>query len=137
MGFKAQAAVTKLDWDFRPFVDATGTSPEPSGDAIGDYWSDYMSALRESQQNIQDFQDRRNETKDSEERKAIDVQFDAYQKKHAKEMLSVRIDLLAKLLDNVPSSSQMHGLPGRIFDAYELAVQEELSPKGLTNDTNS
>lgn len=34
MGFNASTAVEKLEWDFRPHVDADGVTPEPSTDEI-------------------------------------------------------------------------------------------------------
>jgi hypothetical protein len=137
MAFKAQGSVSRLDWDFNPYVAAKGTSPEPSGTAIGDYWADYLSMLRQSQQNVQEMQDKRNAAETVEEKRAIDTEFDEYQKVQAKERIARRIDLLAKLLDNCPTAEQMADLPGRIFDAYEVSVQEELSPKGLTSATES
>jgi hypothetical protein len=70
MAFKAQGSVSRLDWDFNPYVAAKGTSPEPSGTAIGDYWADYLSMLRQSQQNVQEMQDKRNAAETVEEKRA-------------------------------------------------------------------
>lgn len=49
MGFKAEDAVPKLEWDFRPWVDAHGVSPEPSGVALFTFqqnWFNVTQAFR-------------------------------------------------------------------------------------------
>lgn len=45
MGFKAQDAVAALEWNFRPFVDASGTSPEPSDQAINRFRRRYFRVI--------------------------------------------------------------------------------------------
>lgn len=37
MGFDASKAIEKLDYDFRPYVNASGTTPEPSSSQMTDF----------------------------------------------------------------------------------------------------
>jgi hypothetical protein len=34
MGFQAEDVVEKLEWDFRPYVDASGVAPEPTTEQV-------------------------------------------------------------------------------------------------------
>jgi hypothetical protein len=43
--FSAADAVVKLDWNFRPFVDANGTVPEPTTDQVGAFFDDLRVIL--------------------------------------------------------------------------------------------
>lgn len=43
--FNADEAVQKLDWSFKPFVDAEGVVPEPSTDRVGAFFDDLRIAL--------------------------------------------------------------------------------------------
>lgn len=38
MGFNADTVVQKLEWNFRPHVEASGVSPEPSTEKVGAFF---------------------------------------------------------------------------------------------------
>lgn len=48
MGFVATEAIEALDYDFTPHVDAKGTIPEPSADAVETFRNHVMGAVRSS-----------------------------------------------------------------------------------------
>lgn len=158
MGFKADDAVPALEWDFRPFVDAHGVSPEPSNKAIYQFNQQFRSTvdavLRVKkaliQQEIKKLEGRPPEELEAELAKWAKLEWQEATDLMLTEISSVmpseevlaiadrQCELVAELLQNCPTKEQISGLPGRIKAAYlGWIVGQVMSPELAAVDTNS
>lgn len=149
MGFTAEGSVSGLDWSFKPYVDASGVTPEPSSDQIKDYWAGYGALLQDEQERLSDWQERLDAAaKDKDKARKIREEFKQAQRVNADESQNRRIELLAKLCGatadaegnltgGCPTIEQIRALPGRVFDAFNESMQEALVPKALKPGTTS
>jgi hypothetical protein len=128
-----------LDWTFRPFVEASGVTPEPTSDQITDYWSGYGELLDNNRIEVEKFDRRRKELGDDpdpDRLAGLDVEFREWQRKNAAATITRRIALLAALCSDCPTAEQLTELPGRILDAFQQAMQDALVPKASTSATS-
>lgn len=139
MGFKAEDAVPKLEWDFTAYVpDAKGVSPEPSTEALLQF-NLSMRALAEAElrvkksmalQEADKLNDRSNEEKQAEVERWASMDFEGGAIEVLAELArfvsveeGVRIarrqaELVAKLLQDSPTADQIMQLPMRVRTAY-------------------
>lgn len=137
MGFDAKEAVPALDWDFRPYVEASGTTPEPSNQEIVRYMTRVRSiieaARRTAMAQIEDETERAKKMTE-EELDAVRARWAGVGWKEGVEILEAEIPLDASaqgqemvraMAENVekmskgsPTADQIMGLPGRIRSQY-------------------
>lgn len=137
-GFKAETAVEKLEWDFRPYIEARGVSPEASGTKIWTFqqnWSNVTSAARRtaiSRAALRDKEDRERsaEAIESEFSKWAGLTWDEAVDETSNLMAGMYGEVnqeelherLAKLVDEVtdgcPNTEQIMALPGRVRASY-------------------
>lgn len=140
MGFNADEAVPKLEWDFTKYCgpDAKGVSPEPSSDALYDFNVQTRNlidatirtkkalALKEAER----LNGRSKEEKEAEVTRWAAMSLDEataavfdelaaiLPTKEAKQLGERQARLVAETLQDCPSAEQILGLPGRIQAAY-------------------
>lgn len=139
MGFKAEDAVPKLEWDFTAYVSgAKGVSPEPSTDALLEF-NLSMRALAEAELRVKKsmvlmetdkLNERSKEEKQAEVERWASLDFEGGSIEVLAELAQfvsveegVRLarrqaELVAKLLQDCPTADQIMGLPMRIRTAY-------------------
>jgi hypothetical protein len=139
MAFKASESTSDLKWDFRPFVDAFGETPEPSSDQISDYWASELARMRESQRRAEEFNsqlDDLTKAKDEDGIRALHDKYDSESIALGKSNLDERRHVLSQLCSDCPNYDQINALPGRIFEAFEFEMQQSLGPKARRTDTS-
>jgi hypothetical protein len=138
MGFKATEATSKLEWDFRPYLDAHGVSPEPSGTALWTFqqnWTNTANAARRTAVSRAALLDKEEQKKSSDEiaaeladwaamdwEQAVQATADMMGGLYGEVNLDELHGRLAALVDSVtgscPSQEQIMALPGRVRAAY-------------------
>jgi hypothetical protein len=159
MGFKADDAVPKLEWDFTKYVaGAKGVSPEPSNMALLSF-SVKMQSLGASElrtKKAQAQQEADKLTNQSPEEKAAEVKrwaamdpevgpaevlaelMEFVSPKEGERIALEQAKLVAEVFDNCPSVEQIMGLPGRIRMAYIGWVAGQLmNPEFVAAGTRS
>jgi hypothetical protein len=122
MAFKANTTVHALDYDFRPHVDAVGTTPEPSDKAVRHFLYE-IQKLMEKMPDTEDpnFIDRFREMSEED--------FDA--------LADQVLDLVAEITQGSPTRDEIAALPHRIQRAYINWLRKELTdpevPSAATN----
>lgn len=137
MGFKAQGAVPALEWDFRPYVDASGVSPEPSGTAMFTFQQNYTNAVQAAKRQTLS----RGALADQKTERSADEMREELQKwasysfeeaieesgqllesivgtKYAQELIERIAGLIDELTGGCPNRQQILDLPGRIRSTY-------------------
>lgn len=138
MGFKAEEAVDKLEWDFRPYVDAFGVSPEPSGQALWLFqqnWVHTADAARRtavSRAAVRDKEERGRTSEQVQEEiarwagltwdEAIEetskMMSGTYAEVNSEELHRRMATLIDELTKGCPNTEQIMGLPGRNRAAF-------------------
>lgn len=125
----AKPDIVKLDYDFRPYVQASGTTPEPSEDMI----YDFQVKVRNTAKLLG------REDIDSNDRIAT-VQFLRSLSKEDMKQVNIQVfNALGELTQGRPSAEDMLSLNSqayRLGQAYIGSLMGDLlNPKGVTNDT--
>lgn len=132
MGYKAKDSVDPLDYDFQPFLDVQGKTPEFTDERIKDYWSGVESMTRRHLDVMARWEKRRRDLGDVPEAAALDEftdEYEAWESENIDKRRDKRIKLLAMLCDNQPAYDELKQLPSRVFDDFEAAMRDELTPK--------
>lgn len=111
MGFKASDAVQPLDYDFRPFVDVYGVTPEPSNKQMVDFQytsRDIMSVIGISF-------DPDNQSEMLEEMQNLS-------REHMDKIEDAFNEALAKLTSGKPSKEDVQALQGASFRHYRAYI---------------
>lgn len=156
-GFKADEAVAKLEWDFRPWVDASGVSPEPSDVALELFQRNYnnnIQAARRTTLSRAALMDQDSGKKTAEEIReelkawasynwdeAVDASaelLDGALEKDTARQLHLRLaTLISELTGECPATEQIMGLPVRIRSAYiGWFVGQVSNPEGVAVGTS-
>jgi len=154
--FDAAKAVPTLDWDFRPYVEASGTSPEPTSEALYEFLVDYRNLVEgatrtKSALAVKEAERMRNLSPEEKEaeverwasmtwQEGAEVLFDELSKiapsKEILEFSDKQAELVDRVFQSCPSKEQINALPGRIKAAYFGWVQGELTnPEHVAADT--
>lgn len=156
MGFKAQEAVSALDWDFNPWVKARGTTPEPSNREITTFIRDYnllLESVRRTQ--LAKLDKAKSEINESEEvagnreqelarwaemsweqgLEALEAELEAENQGDGEELALKLAEMVAKVAHDTPTVDQIMGLPGRIRAAYFGWFVGQMRPEHLTGVT--
>lgn len=102
MGFTAEGAIAPLDFDFRPFVDAHGVTPEPSAEQLRRFRYQLREVSGAATEGAKDVAERLAGMSE-EEFAARDEEF---------------LDALAGVTSGAPSREQIAALPARYQQAY-------------------
>jgi len=153
MGFKAAEAVSKLEWDFRPYVDAFGVSPEPTGQSLWLFQQNYNNVISAARRTAvsraavlaEEFETSTAEERRAEAEKWAGLSWDEAIAESARilegalgtdmsEQVHSRLaTLVDELTGSCPSSDQIMALPGRTRSAYlGWFVGQVSDPEGLT-----
>jgi len=118
MPFVAETAVQPLDYNFRPYLQVDGTTPEPSDNQIRRFQLRMAAAAKKA------MGDRKVDISDPN---AV-VNFVLHMSEDDYELVNVEmIDATAELTKGQPTRDQIEALPGRIQRAYMLSLQEDLT----------
>ena len=153
------AKLDDLAYDFTAWLPDTdeelgytpGVHPitEPPQDAIVAYFGAYASMLRNQAAAAEKFQSRLGVlegkfasgdiTADEryDQSQAIETEYSEWQQTNSARMLTTRRDLLCNVCDGDPSVAVLSKLPGRVFNAFESYIQDELSGKDQRRGTNN
>jgi hypothetical protein len=116
-GFNASKAVDKMEWDFRPYVDAKGVIPEPTDEQLARFQKEQArlgaQALEDSELSAEEYLKKQAEI--DEEVLLKNVRETA--------------ELFAAICSNTPSVEEIMKLPMRQRSAFYGWVRESLTPK--------
>jgi hypothetical protein len=118
MPFVAETAVQPLDYNFRPYLQVDGTTPEPSDKEIRRFQLRIAASAKKA------MGDRRIDTSDPN--KVVDFVLNMSEDDYGlvnDEMVAAT----AELTKGMPTREQIEALPGRIQRAYILSLQEDLT----------
>lgn len=121
MAFDAGKVVEALDWSFRPFLDASGTVPEPTDDEI----RKTNAQLRDITLAVtgEDF--------DPDDRRAAMQAFSKLSENDLEKFSDEQIDALAIITKDSPTRDQMAQCPPRVRAKFMNWLLSELnSPEG-------
>lgn len=132
MPFNAQQPeIVQLDYDFRPYVDAAGRTPEPSEDMI----YDFQVKIRDTAKLLG------RDDIDPNDQVATVAFLRSLTKEEMKQVNAKIFEALAVLTQGYPSYEQMMQLNQKAYrlgQAYLGSLLGDLlNPKGLTNGTNN
>lgn len=109
-GFNAETVVEKLEWSFKPFVDAAGVIPEPSDKLVDVFWAELgritkTTSRTEAVEKLGALDDAADDETDAELAEAAEIG----QKTAA---------VFADLCQQCPTLEQIQGLPTRQKAAF-------------------
>lgn len=117
MAFKAENTVKALEYDFRPFLDVHGCTPEPSSEAVRHFlFETGKLAMKTAGEPQEDETDAEFITRMQE------ITEDDFT-----EVAEQVLDLLAELTQGEPSREEIAALPHRIQRAYTQWLRKELT----------
>lgn len=105
MGFKADKVVKKLEWDFRPFLDEHGTTPEPTDDQVIELQEQQRANLESLGVEVTD-------------EKSIVEAMAKLTDAQMRDIMASTITAVAKCASQDPSEEVLRELPFRIKQAY-------------------
>ena len=128
MAFDAGNVVEALDWSWRPYVDLSGTVPEPTDDQV----RKMNAALRQASVAVtgEDF--------DPEDRKALARVFGKLTDAQLKEMEAANLRAVAIVTRDSPSLEQLQAAPPRVKRAFiKWLIRELNDPEGQATATKA
>lgn len=126
MAFKAEGAVEALDWDFRPYVNAHGTTPEPTDEQV----RKMNQALREATMAVT------GKDIDPTDRVALARIFNKLTDEQLKAMEDANLDAIGIVCGDNPARKQIEGLPYRYKRLYIKSLIQDLNdPEGQATAT--
>lgn len=126
MAFDVGKVVEALDWNWRPYVDLSGTVPEPTDDEV----RKMNGALRDATVAItgEDF--------DPDDRKALGAAFGKLTDDQLKANQAANLAAIAIVTKNSPSLEQLQAAPARLQRAFVTWLMRELNdPEGQATAT--
>lgn len=134
-GFSAEEAVERLEYDFRPHVDAYGTIPEPSREELDEFWEHRRQILEDAGVSFAELESF--DPLDPKSRRAIIEAFAKVPEDKRKAMTPAALDNVATLTKGQPSREELDALPGRIQDAFIGWLMGMLSNPTSRNGTSA
>lgn len=130
MAFKAAKTVMALEYDFHPFLEVKGVTPEPSADAVRHFLYESQRILREN------FANEEASTDEDFVRRTSDLTEEDYDR-----VSDQILDLVGELTQGQPSLEEIKSLPHRIQKAYVQWLRKELTdpeaPSGATKSSQA
>lgn len=135
MGFDAGAAVEKLEYDFRPFTKAHGTTPEPSDDQVFTLMDTIRTIVNEIRTANATSEEETEDVVDAQEAIAI---LGRLQKEQVEEFREELIQAYSLCTSGIPSADELRELPYRVRSMYFGWFLGQLNrPESAAVDTNS
>jgi hypothetical protein len=126
MAFKADKTVKALEYDFRPFLDVHGCTPEPSSEAVRHFLFETGKLAMKTA----------GEPQEDETEAEFIVRMQEITEDDFAEIAEQVLDLLGELTDGQPSREEIASLPHRIQRAYTQWLRKELTdPESPSADT--
>lgn len=119
-GFHAENVVDPLEWDFAPYVNAHGTTPEPTDRQIAEFLSGLKAVVKEAEEAGGGTPD------DSRDPAAVLEAIDNLDpEKNIEQMAKVNA-LYSALCSGMPSTEQISQLPMRVRTIFFTWLQQEV-----------
>lgn len=155
MGFDAKAQVDPLDYDFRPYVEAWGTVPEPSERAINKFIGQWQTLIREmtrlsmtseeaaakdaselTEEEIAEQEEIEQNLPTTVDEALAKVRNSSVNLEESESVTEELIDITAKVCQDNPDAETLRALPGRIRVAFLGWIVGELAnPEPVAADT--
>lgn len=125
-GFKAESVVEALDYDFNPYVQVSGTIPEPTDRQIADFLGDMKNVFKEVEKDLP-------QGIDLDDMGSIMAAMDDLDTEVTIKITGQMCVLYAKLCSGTPSEQQIKDLPPRIRQIFFNWLQQEvMAPEAVT-----
>lgn len=128
--FDAGTAVEKLEYDFRPYADVYGETPEPSEQAFQKFSSKQAKVMI-------DMDRLEKEMAQAEKDEKLDDETVEVFQKRGREISDKMSKIIAELCQDKPSKDEVDQLPYRVKTAYIKHLMSQFSPEGETSGTNN
>ena len=130
-GFKAEGVVEPLDYDFRPYVKADGTIPEPSDKQIAEFLKALKALAKEVQEDLPT-------DIDMNDPSSLLGALDDLDPEVMEKLTGKMGGIYAALCTNTPTEKQITDLPPRIRTIfYNWLQQEVMNPEAATGGGNA
>lgn len=127
MGFLAEDAVEPLWWNFRPYVDADGTTDEPSDEQV----RQMNLALRDSTKRVT------GEDIDPEDRRAVARAYNRLSDDQLRQIEDETVGAIVHVTVLSPTREQIEALPFRLRRKYIRSLLKDINdPESEASDTN-
>ena len=125
-GFKAESVVEALDYDFKPFVQVSGTIPEPTDRQIADFLGDMKSLFKEIESDLP-------QGVNLDDMGSVMSAMDELDTEVTIKITGKMCEVYAKLCSGTPSEAQIRELPPRIRQIFFSWLQQEvMAPEAVT-----
>lgn len=131
--FQASSAVEALEFDFRPYVEAFGTIPEPSQGTINAFQAAVKSVVGKTRGLLDDMKTIQN--KAPEELTTEDIDLITTKTEQTEELTSQMNKAITIILGGAVTEEQLSALPYRVSTAFVKWIFDELNPKTNPNGT--
>jgi hypothetical protein len=122
-GFKAEGVVEALDYDFKPYVKASGTVPEPTDRQIADFLGDMKALLKEVEGDLP-------KDVNLDDPGSILAAMEDLDTEVTIKMTGKMCGVYSKLCSGTPTEKQIQDLPPRIRQIFFNWLQTEvMSPE--------
>jgi hypothetical protein len=129
-GFKAEGVVEALDYDFRPFVNAHGTIPEPTDKQIAGFLQGFKDMAKEAEKELPT-------DIDTTDPAAMLAALDSLDSSVVEKMMGRMSEIFAALCNGTPSAEQIADLPMRVRSIFFNWLQTEvMSPEAVPGGGN-
>lgn len=134
--FTAAGVVEALDWDFRPYVNAAGTSAEPTDDQIAAFFAELRKITAEARRQIDATGKAVDDLVAADDPNAAIAALDDVETVTS---LHKRLaETYAALCSGSPSQEEVLGLPMRVRTLYYQWLQKEVtSPEAVPGGGNA
>lgn len=127
-GFKAEGVVEALDYDFRPYVNASGTIKEPSDRQIADFLATVKTVIKEAQEEGGGLPD-----VPGDDPAALLQAMDDLDPEIVTRLMAKMTSAYSALCSGKPTATQIASLPMRIRQVFFNWLQSEvMSPEVVT-----
>jgi hypothetical protein len=125
-GFKAEGVVEALDYDLKPYVNASGTIPEPTDDQIAAFLTGMKAVFKEAEQDLpQDL--------DVDDPGQLLGAIDSLDPEVQIRAMNKMSGVYAALCSDTPTADQISQLPLRVRTIFFNWLQNEvMNPEAVT-----
>lgn len=129
-GFTAQGVVDALDYDFRPYVNAHGTTPEPTDQQISQFLKDIRDTVKGAEGKLP-------EDLPGDDPVALLNALDDLEPDIVVQLMAQMSEAYSKLCSGKPSAQEISDLPMRVRQIFFNWLQTEvMAPEAATGGGN-
>ena len=129
--FKAESVVEALDYDFRPYVNASGTIPEPTDNQIAEFLTGVKAIFKEAEKDLP-------QELDMEDPGMLLGAIDALDPEAQIRAMGDMARVYAALCSDTPTEEQIRELPMRVRTIFFNWLQQEvMAPEAATGGGNA